>query len=104
MILYFCGSLDRMFIQPTRISAHETIHEVTQNDNQVEITFAEPITEFSSIYTSGFDPSTIVYSEDHKTVYIVFPEGLHEPFNAILGSSSGLDGKVVRNLEFDIKN
>lgn len=102
-VSYFCGFLDDMFIRPAYISAHDTINEVVRNDNKIEISFAEAITKFNSSYTSGSDLSKITYSEDNKTVYIVFPNGLHKPHKIKLSYSKGLNGKIVQDIEINIK-
>lgn len=101
--LYFCGSLDGMFIKPTSISANKTVREVALNGNKIEIVFSEPIEKYPSTYTHGSDPSEIVYSEDKKTVYVVFPNGIHHPHKIKLRSSRGSDGRIVKHLEFNIK-
>lgn len=103
VILYFCGSLDEMFIKPTSISSNKTVYEVVLNGNKIQIDFPEPIEKYPSTYTHGSDLSEIVYSQDRKTVYIVFPNGIHHTHKIKLRSSRGSDGRIVKHLEFNIK-
>jgi hypothetical protein len=92
-----------MFVEPISISTHETIQDVQDNNNKIKISFDKPITKFSNVYTSGFDSSKIVYSEDGKTLYCIFENGIHHPYELHLCSAYNIDGQVVNDISIYIK-
>jgi hypothetical protein len=103
LFLYYRGHLDGLFIKPMSMSSHGTIQEVRDNNNTIEVVFEMPVTEFSSVYTSGFDVSAITYSDDKKTLYLTFPDGINHPFNAILRSAYSIDGRIVKDVVIEVK-
>jgi hypothetical protein len=103
LFLYHNGNLNEMFIEPIRISSHDTIQDIINNNNRIEITFDKPITNFSSTSTSGFDTSKIIYSEDGKTIYCVFENGIHYPYNMKLSSAHSIEGHIVKDIVINIK-
>jgi hypothetical protein len=103
LFLYYNGSLNEMFIEPIHISSHDTIQDVINNNNTIEIVFDKPITNFSSISTSGMDSSKITYTEDRKTIYCVFENGIHYPYEMRLSSAHSIDGHIVKDIVINIK-
>jgi membrane associated rhomboid family serine protease len=98
LLLYQCGKLNGMFLDPVGISNHFTAADVTAHGNTIEIAFDRPITKFGSTYTSGADMSAVEYSGDGKSVYIRFPNGIANAYRAELRNARGLDGKIVREI------
>lgn len=102
LALYCAGYLKGMFIEPVRISSHDTIQEVINNNNTVEIVFEKPITEFTNISTSGVDSVTLTYSDDKKILYCAFENGIHSAYKIMLGSAYSQDGQAVKDITIDI--
>lgn len=101
--MYFSGRLNTLFIEPTYISEHSTVDSVRNNNDIVEIKYANFITKFNSVYTSGFDNPIITYSEDGKKVYCEFPNGINHACKIVLKSAYTNNGQVVRDVIIDIK-
>ncbi len=55
------------------------------------------------VYTSGFDESKIMYSEDGKILRILFENGLHNPYEIHLSSAYDADGRVIKDISIYIK-
>ena len=104
IVLYFTHNLDDLFIGPSHITDYHTVSAVKANNDLVEISFDYPITEFNSIYTSGFDRSEISYSEDNKKVICSFPDGINNPIKITLKKAYTAEGHVVRDVEIDIRD
>lgn len=102
ILLYKTDNLDEVFIEPISISAHDTIQDVVDNNNTIEIVFSEPITKFNSVSISGFGPSTMRYSEDRKTLCCNFPKGINYPYKIILNSAYSLNGRVVKEVIINV--
>ena len=98
LILYQCGKLDGMFLDPVGISNHSNAAYVTAHDNTIEIAFDRPITKFGSTSTLGADMSEVEYSKDGQRVYIRFPNGIRHAYRTELRNARGLDGKIVREI------
>lgn len=98
LLLYQCGKLDGMFFDPVEISKHDSAADVAAHGDTIEISFDQPVTKFGSTFTSGADMSTLEYSGDGKSVYIRFPNGIKNAYQAELSKARGLDGKYVRDI------
>lgn len=102
LFLYQIGNLDGMFVSPISISTHATIQDVVKSNNTIEIIFEKPVTKFNSVYTSGNDTSKITYSEDRKTLYCTFENGIHFPYEIELRSAYSIDGQIVKDISIKI--
>lgn len=103
LFLYTSNHLNDLFIEPISISSYDTIQDIINNNNEIEIIFEKPITKFSYVYTSGIDSSKITYSEDGKILRCIFKNGLHHPYEIHLCSAYDTDGRVVKDISIFIK-
>lgn len=102
LFLNYKGYLKDMYIEPISISSHDTIQDVVNNNNTIKIIFEKPITQFNSVYTSGLDSANITYSEDGKTLYCIFENGIHYPYEMKLSSAYSIDGQTVKDITINI--
>lgn len=95
--------LDSMFVEPSSISDHQTITEVLNNNNRIEIKFDQEIHGYSNTSTSGYDKLSISISEDKKALYCDFDEGLTREFYIKLDAGKTADGRILKPIEMNIK-
>ena len=100
--LYFFGALNTMFVSPAFISPHATIAEVKAGGNEIEIDFLEPVNGFGSVYTQGADRAEVQCSEDGRTVYIRYPNGLTGQSRVELRNGQSQDGRIVREIAISV--